>query len=66
MKCPHCKESFQIYIEEKIINNGNKYMLRASCPSCHKWIKWLAFSESKILSSEEIQEMYNYNDKKLN
>lgn len=39
-------------------------MLKASCPVCNKYIKFLAFSESKTLSSEEIKDMYDHNDQK--
>ena len=63
MTCPHCLQSFQIYNELKFLNAAKKYMLKASCPICHKYIKFLKFSESKTLSSEQITDMYDHNDR---
>jgi hypothetical protein len=64
MTCPHCLSCFQIYKEYKFLNAAQKYMLKASCPVCNKYIKFLAFSESKTLSSEEIKDMYDHNYQK--
>ena len=62
MTCPHCLNSFKAYKEEKIMNKAQKYMLKASCPICNKWLKWLTFNESKMLSAQEIRAMYDHNE----
>lgn len=61
MTCAYCFNSFQISTELKFINASNKYMLKSSCPVCNKYLKFLKFSESKTLSSEEIKDMYEHN-----
>lgn len=59
--CIHCHFEFSAYLEKIEKNSLNKYVIRASCPSCLRYLKWLRFSDSKILSPSKIEEMYKHN-----
>lgn len=60
LPCTKCRTPIDQYKEEQILDSGNKYRIKATCPHCGAYIKWLAFLESN-LSPDIIAMMENHN-----
>jgi hypothetical protein len=48
LNCYRCiREVEPIETVQKI--GDNRYQIRATCPKCGQWIKWLPYKESKLV-----------------
>ena len=60
LNCHKCWIAIDAYKEEPMKASDDKWRIKAKCPHCGAYIKWLAFLESN-LPDEMIKDMENHN-----
>ena len=60
LPCCKCSIPIEIYKEQDMLDSGDMWRIKATCPHCGAYAKWLGFDESN-LPPERIAEMKRHN-----